>query len=397
MAAFASKGMSSRNSRRKWRVPVASFVLLLVILSAYMVCFVLLTLTPNTASASNEESRWEVPRTAERGSQSHNLDYNLDYVHFPPKEPQGPLDEEVVRNLSSKSFPYSPPFGFVMRDFARRVLSRHISNSNVLVIASDATAAAKDAIQSIKENKESNPYDHVDFQSPYSVGGTFLLHASAEGHGIHAIDAGVDKKGTLIESSHSLGDWWSSFGNKIIKNNNWWSSTRESKPKWIIAAVIDIDFGHEDSVWQGAETFLQESTITYFVVAMHSRKDQGGKYEYGGLAATSALLSRRYKLQTLLVSHYHADPGEESQTAERYGPNALFQSTGQTKEFLRWGADSATQYNGNNSVFTAYIFATQGLDLAIPSSRVFLHEESRIIGDESTKQINVSSWQRSFK
>ena len=345
----------------------------------------------NDLSSSTKESNWENPSIIHSNRSPRSVKQQISDLPGSPKHSDNsPL---LVRNLSSESIPYSLPFGFVMRDFSRRVLSRHISNSNVLVISSDATAAAKDASRGKKQQEEgTNPYDTVDFESPYSVGGTFLLHAAAENHTLHAIDAGVDKEGRRIEWSRTLDDWWASFGSTNIDlsttKNNWWSSSRVSQPKWIIATVFDLPFGHEDYIWNGAEAFLRESTATYLVVSMHSRKVGYNEYEYGGLAAANALLGHRYKLQTLMVSHYHVNSGEESYIAKKYGVNALIKSLDEMKDFLRWGADSAIKH-GTVDVFTAYIFATQSLDLAIPSNSVFLNGTSRVISDESTTQINL--------
>jgi hypothetical protein len=382
----------------------------------------------------------------------------------------------VIRNLSTESLSlFQPPFGFVLRDLARRILSRHITNSNILVVAPDAISAAKDGIQRQRQRRQQqeqeqdskilssntpqntkntmSPVDTVDFTSPYSIGGTFLLHAAAEGHVLHAINYGEradqhdddnnDKNNNYyFWNNHTWDDWWQSF-EEIMKaepssnqqerqqrrrqqqqqqQQRWWSSsstlsasvTQQQRPNWILAAVVDLPLGQEDAIWAGARQFLQESTTTYFVVALHSRQRQRQQHqhnsgdsdtvEYGGLAACQALLSRRYKLQVLLVSHYHVEhPGEEGWTEEHFGPNALLSSTDKVKEFLTWGAAAASQYqdtghrpehgdggdkDAGGPIFTAYIFATQGLDLAIPSNRVFLQDTSRVMGEESTTQIN---------
>jgi hypothetical protein len=105
---------------------------------------------------------------------------------------------------------------------------------------------------------------------------------------------------------------------------------------------------------------------------------------YGGLDAVEHLLERRYKIQTLSVSHYNAHHHnseryklDSRQILEKYGPNSLFQSVEDVKEMLRWGADSADTFSENNfgqKVFTAYLFATQGLDLAIPSATTYVED-----------------------
>ncbi len=314
----------------------------------------------------------------------------------------------TVRNLSTDTTTlYIPSFGFVMKDFASRVLSRHISSSNVLVVSMDATQAANEGIGILNKVKVNNQtashyYTAFDAQSPFSIGGTFLLHAAMEGHDIHAIDFGREKNGKNIEWEQTLDEWWTSFDDDNNNNNGGsspkagmrrWSSS-DTKPKWILAAIFDHfrpdNLELSDQVWNGADRFLTESTMTYVVVAMHSRK-VGGKYQYGGLVAAKNLLNHRYKLQTLLLSHYHTDPGKEASTEEKYGPNAIFKSIDNVQDLLRWGADVAERFETRsyNKVFTAYIFATQGLDLAIPSNRIFIDDSSRVIGTESTLQINL--------
>ena len=287
-------------------------------------------------------------------------------------------------------------FGFVMRDFARRVLSRHISNSNVLVVAPDAVLAAKEGIHAKEKNQsDANIYDDVDFESPYSLGGTFLLHAAAEGHDIHAIDFLVESVSHSVMWQEDLDAWWHSFDlahDATVDSTRRWSSTK-FQPKWIIAAVFDHLTPHRledaDIVWRGADIFLNASTITYIVVAMHSRKGDSGQYEFGGLAAARALLDHRYKLQTLHLSRYHTEPDKEAWTEQKYGPNAIFKRCDEIEELLIWGADQTSRHGSDKEVFSAYIFATQGLDLAIPSSRVFLDDTSRVTGSESTLQINM--------
>lgn len=305
--------------------------------------------------------------------------------------PRSVIRDGSVRNLSTDtaSDSHIAFFGFVMRDFAQRVLSRHISSSNVLVIAPDATRAAQDGMQT------RNQPHRVDARSPYSIGGTFLLHAAREGHHLHAFDYGVEKDGTIVEWNQTLDDWWTSFEDpsRTHGGTRMWSSSKTT-PKWIIAAIFDHFHPKKleavDQIWFGSERFLNESTMTYVVVAMHSRKRRE-RYEFGGLGAAKALLDHRYKLQVLQLSHYHTEPGHEAWTEAKYGPNALFKSLDNIQELLRWGADTAASYEtGNdNNLFTAYIFATQGLDLAIPSNRIFIDDNSRVIGKESTLQINL--------
>jgi hypothetical protein len=267
-------------------------------------------------------------------------------------------------------------FGSVMSEFACRVLSRHVTSSNILVIAPGAVSAAKAAYEAMVSKKM---YTSNDQPQNYSVGGSFLQYGVFEGHAIHAINSFRSKKESESgKSGPTLDAWWSSFDSDTNSNNAikwWWSTKPIEKPSWIILAVFDLDFGSEDSVWEEAESFLKGCTVTYIVIAIHSIKLKDGSYKFGGINAIESLLHRKYKLQTLSSSHYHTDKNNARDIFERYGPNALFQSTEELKGFLRWGADAAHEYDTpKDGLFTSYIFATQGLDLAIPTPQIYLRD-----------------------
>jgi hypothetical protein len=267
-------------------------------------------------------------------------------------------------------------FGHVMREFACRVLSRHVTSSNVLVVAPGAVSAAKDTFDLLKTKQQNFS---IDLPGKDSIGGTFLQYGAAEGHTIYAIDS--SRKRTergKAKAGPTLDAWWRSFDDEMTSNNAtklWWSAKSNEKPDWILLAVFDSEYGSEDSVWEKAGSFLQDCTITYIVIAVRSIKLKDGSYKFGGMDAIESLLHRKYKLQTLSSSHYHAEKDNAEMIFERYGPSALFQSSGELKDFLRWGADAANEYGKpKNELFTGYIFATQGLDLAIPSPQVYLRE-----------------------
>lgn len=184
----------------------------------------------------------------------------------------------------------STSFGFVMNEFACRVLSRHITSSNILVVAPDAVLAATEVSRigaSKKKNTESSPHQN-------SVGEDFLQFGISEGHAIHAMNS--ESKGGTRKSGPTLDSWWKSFDeDKRINDasSGWWSSRPLEKPNWILLAVFDPDFGSEDNVWKEAETFLEGCTVTYFVLAMHSMKRIDGSYEIGGMKAMELLLRKK--------------------------------------------------------------------------------------------------------
>jgi hypothetical protein len=294
----------------------------------------------------------------------------------------------VLQDLSS-SAPPRPSVGLVMKEFARRVLSRHITSSSILVVAPDAVSVAQQQCS----NDENMIVDD-------SIGTMFIWEGKKEGHSIHAISSQKSQNNNITFKT-TLDRWWQSFDqqNSVKTSHAIWHSDQKAidqeKPTWILLAVFDLPFGEEDEVWQESKTFLEECTATYIVIAIHSKKSADGVYTYGGLNAVEQLLERRYKLQTLSVSHYHAEYHKNSshnhvmgsrKVLDEYGPNALFRSIQDIKDLLRWGAESAEIYSNNDlgtnhdqAHFTVYLFATQGLDLAIPSPSTYLVDHSRFI------------------
>ena len=271
--------------------------------------------------------------------------------------------------------------------------------------------------------------------------------AQSQGHDVHAFSYDAKQGGLVAVSNatqqpyplHStttstaswqtLGDWWSSFD-----NNNSTSNNKTNRPNWILLAVIDPGWQHEDAVWGQPQQpfasqshpsrFLQEATITYIVTAVRSRlvweEDDTTNNPthpprlqvWGTRPVVEELLERRYKMQVLQTSHYHVSlPDNNEHVMDRFGPNALLRTPSDVMEFLQWGAEAAHRYgnnhakdednsnnnhrNNNNNqttvspVFTAYLFGTQGLDLAIPSRRVYIDDKTRLKGRGAATQINL--------
>lgn len=299
--------------------------------------------------------------------------------------PQGWSSSQALQH---QQHDFLPPFGFTMRDLARRILSRYVAKSHVLVVAPDAQQALHYKLP------VNGSLDSVEFDaSKQSLGATFMLHAKSQGHTTHALNAGLSKSGESTPWNTTLGTWWSYYD----------SSSKQTRPNWILLAVVYPGFGWEDLVWRDSSRFLQDSTITYIVTAVRSRF-VNQTLEVHGIQGANALLKRRYKMQVLQASHYHVefDGGNDKQqsptTFQQYGPNALLKTELDIEALLLWGAQAIQRYTtGTNSnattktspVFTAYLFGTQGLDLAIPSRRHYIRDDSRITGDESWTQINL--------
>ena len=113
-----------------------------------------------------------------------------------------PIDWNPKQALLIVKQNFQPPFGFTMRDLARRVLSRHVANSNVLVVAPDAQQAFAD-YPTLPKNIS---LDSVDYNaSKHSLGGTFVLHARDQGHATHAMNAGLHQNGSFTPWTTTLG------------------------------------------------------------------------------------------------------------------------------------------------------------------------------------------------
>jgi hypothetical protein len=191
---------------------------------------------------------------------------------------------------------FQPPFGFTMRDLARRVLSRHVAHSNVLVVAPDAQQAFVDYPTLPKNiSLDSTHYN----ASKHSLGGTFVLHARDQGHTTHAMNAGLHQNGSCTPWTTTLDTWWSRYD----------TSEEQRRPNWILLAVVDPGFGWEDLVWRDSARFLQESTITYIVTAIRSRFVNGTLQMYG-MQGVNALWTNdtRYRSYKCLIITSNSTP-----------------------------------------------------------------------------------------
>ena len=197
----------------------------------------------------------------------------------------------------------TPHFGYVMRDFAHRILSRHIVRMADVLVVDELPLVSDPSFDA-------------------SVGPSFVRHAEKEGHRVHVTPE-------LTES------WVRSL------------------PKWILLAVFDVRQGSEYVSFTSelATSLFVERTVTYIVF----RVSASGRHIHGAEAAT-ALMSLGYKVQLLSASH----------PLKTFQPNVLLTQT-TVVTFLEAGAD----VTGAAELFNAYLFATQGLDLAIPSQREY--------------------------
>ena len=242
----------------------------------------------------------------------------------------------ILRRHSSRIPGYTPQsnatlFGYVMRDFASRVLSRHIfskagSGADILIVSKDASGMSLDDATSA---------------SFHAVGPGFVRHARKQGHNVHTLSR-------LEDASWEIGN-----------------GDDTSMPGWILLAVFDPPHGMEDNALtsDAATSLLSKCTVTYIVHRISA--SQNGSY---GVKAADELIRRGYKVQVLSTSH----------SVRGYPANTLLDTNTSVAKLLKlgWALSVEGKARGNEgtdgNMFHAYLFATQGLDLAIPSQREYL-------------------------
>ena len=266
--------------------------------------------------------------------------------------------------------------GRVVRELSHRILSRNIAQSNVIIVSPNF-----DKVQVIENNKPIDVDEAVQQYYPAKV-------AIEQGHTTHLLPSSTWHKSTTIGG-------WVLLAYFTTQNID--STMQNQSP-------ISIDDILSSSL---ATSWLKQTTATYIVFPIHAKASIplssiiGHTYEYDmdyiadktievvGLNAASTLLDSNYKLQLLSSSHYF-DPISNDATTKKvykYGPNALFQSVKALHRFLYTRVTQVLQkevnhirqqhlnaQSNNNDTkqlieveFHSLLFATQGLDLAIPS------------------------------
>ena len=236
-------------------------------------------------------------------------------------------------------------FGFVMGEISQRILSRKVAQSNVLIVSENAPLIKNKMASRIIQGLSDDEIEDLKTQIGHSVGGCFLLNAINQGHEVHTISV----EG-LEESSNKEKKC------KII--DEWWSGVSDTRPDWILLAVFDPGIGNEDILCSPISTFLRESTVTYVIFGVHIKFDGSS----GGFDTLKTLLRLKYKVQILSMSDWTEQ--------DNWDPNTLITLENVDSFCQRMLELFLSSKSGK--VFRAYFFATQGLDLAIPSRLEYL-------------------------
>ena len=219
--------------------------------------------------------------------------------------------------------------GQTLLNTLQRILSRKITASNVLIVTPDTTTATTKVTG--------------------SAGKIVYQKAEKEGHAVHV----------LHPPPHIDVDWW-------------WKHDHDQRQNWFLLAFVSGDLlrlkgqpttnsnNGVDHIMSSAIIFLSEATVTYLVlevgVVLNADDDFPNKRIIVGRDAVQKLHDRKYKVQVLVSSHYLVE----------WGPNVLLTPYNIDSFFQ----DATNIVSRSGETFQAYLFATQGLDLAIPATTI---------------------------
>ena len=182
------------------------------------------------------------------GKQHNELPFSLTGTHG--DEELAVLNRDPSRIPGYMAGSNATYFGYVMRDFAARILSRHIVESgvDVLILSKDLPFDPQLALAN---------NDLLDFDSlrrKFSIGQSLFRYTEQEGHRAHGLSVTSGRPSQLK-------DWWESF------------DATGSRPTWIDLAVVDPPYSTEDAVVHSRSfiKLLSECTVTYIVFKVSSR------------------------------------------------------------------------------------------------------------------------------
>ena len=314
------------------------------------------------------------------------------------KSDDGALDPTTIPSFFTPITEQHLHNGRVVQELSRRVLSRNIAQSNVVVMSPGFGGAS---------SKDNTLY-------PAKL-------AVEQGHSTH-----------LLPATTNLSLGWNNQTDTSSVTQKHYNSTSVS---WILLAYFSTfaesqnnDIVSIDDVLSPSKAgaWLKQTTITYLVFPIRAKATlsyssifldekflhryeyhrdylNGATLSFTGLTAAQTLLDQNFKLQ-LLASSHHFDAApirvnndgwdKEGESTFDYGPNALFMSTKALHRYLYQRVVEVLEQEVNNILdyyprkkhqpsekiyvkhqynqtleveIHSLIFATQGLDLAIPA------------------------------
>ena len=264
---------------------------------------------------------------------------------------------EVLRRSPARRPGYaansnSTYFGYVMRDLAARLLSRHTivegEDSNVLVVSKDFVPSSSSSSRQQVSTTSPTIEPTIELIVNASVGPSFVQYATKEGHRVHSV--GIRNGGN---TTYELTAWWEAQGSSV-----------SGPPRSIRLALFDPPAGSENALAsEVVSRILTKVPIKYIIfrasASEMAKKHGANEFIFSGVESVISLAEMDYRISLLSSSH----------SLELFKPNELI-GRGSASEFLRLGAEKAVE--SGTGTFTSYLFATKGLDLAIPSQREYM-------------------------
>ncbi|CAB9504937.1 Protein of unknown function (DUF229) [Seminavis robusta] len=230
-------------------------------------------------------------------------------------------------------------YGHVMRELTQRICARQIAQSNILVVSPEAPSVVE-LLQQQQTSIDEDDVGKLRRTIQHAVGGSTLIDVHKQGHTYY----GFNTTTTVID------DWWTSLE----------EGSNSNKPSWFLLAMFDHG-PQNDQVISHSLKLLKEATVTYIVLGFGAYP-QNSKKSYGQ-QAIQHLIDLKYKVQTLSASHLPLTEGLSSLLK----PNADI--TQRRLPLLFKGIEHLANFT--TTPVLGYVFATQGLDLAIPTATLY--------------------------
>ena len=205
---------------------------------------------------------------------------------------------EVLRRSPARRPGYaansnSTYFGYVMRDLAARLLSRHTidegEDSNVLVVSKDFVPSSSSTSRQ-QVSTTSPTIEELIVNA--SVGPSFVRYATKEGHRVHSV--GISNgRGTTNE----LTAWWEAQGSSV-----------SGPPRSIRLVLFDPPAGSENAMAsEVVSRILSKVPIKYIIFRVSAsgmvKKYGENDFIFSGVDSVISLSEMDYKISLLSSSH----------------------------------------------------------------------------------------------
>lgn len=259
-------------------------------------------------------------------------------------------------------------YGYVMRDLAGRFLStpnrRPSSSSNVLIVSSSSSISRRETTVQRWASNSTITKEEMIREIAFDIGGSFFIEATLAGYRVISVNNDDDD----VVADH--------IDPAVATDRKLRTIDDDDNDETILLAVFDPDLAQQDDAVRRASRYIRLGSIEYAIFRMVSKAtagDDNNIVSYG-LSACETFLSAGYRLQVFSSSHVSRGGHND------YGPNTMFKSVQHVENFLRHGARLAAEVQrdddrrvGLDATFQSFLFATRGLELAIPSRKEFLN------------------------